>query len=309
MSRRTLPRLLGLAVMAVGCQQVPAAAPETEELDPASIRVAYEQRGSLYVVMADGSGHTLVRKKERRAPPADDPDVKLYDTWLDPVAQPGSVGIAVVRARNRAFNVYPGDPLEFDQSWELVLVNPAEPTKDRVLFSSRRRLDELRWSDDGQQVVGRIGRRDLLLWREGQAEVHALELPDQDSEERNLLFAEFTRDGGSVVVLMNNYLELPYLVGTAPVRPGALKVTPSFTFPSFKMPPNRRDTAPVVRLLGRGTQGSALRPPFFLTPDRRFSFYFRKREGFFPRGWIERVDGANDETFDVHTRWRGIFAK
>jgi len=272
-------------------------------------RVAYEHRGDLHSVGTDGTNPRLLRPRTRRASPEQEPDVALYDLWESPVKRPGAQEIAAIRARNASLSAFPSDPAVYDQSWELVLVDPADSSKDRVLYRTRRPLGDLRWSDDGNQILGRVGRRDVLIWRNGRAEVHALRIRDEVSPDRSLECAAFTRDGEGVVVLMDNHLEQPHLVGTADLDGATLHVDPRFTFAGRHIPEDWRASESVVRLLGHGTAGSALDLPFFVAPGGRRSFYYRKREGLFARGWIEGVDGLSGEVFEIHTIWRDVYAK
>jgi len=299
------PLLFGLALIVSACSPPVA----DQDSGATSIWIAYAQRGKLYRVRADGSEHARLRTTHRRAALASDPDVKLYDVWNDPVPRPGAETIAVIRGRNISFHVHPGAAADFDQSWDLVLVDPSAPGQDRVIYTSRRQLRRPRWSDDGSQLLAGVGRRDLVVWNRKRCRVHRLTFPVGEPKRPRLLLADFTRDGTGVHVLMGSYLDAPYMIGTAKLSGEELRVVPAATFRSFKMPESARRSVPAQRLLGHGVAGSALRLPFQVTPDRRYSFYFRKRDGWFARGWIEGVDADDGSTFEVRTLSRGLYVE
>ena len=125
-------RRLGLLLLTAACAST--------HPERASIWVPYVHRGVLHRVRADGSDGERVRERVSRGN-------DLYDMWQDPVPRPGGDTIAVIRERNRSFNVFPDDPLEFDQSWELVLV---DGERNEVLYTTREELSLPRWSHDGR---------------------------------------------------------------------------------------------------------------------------------------------------------------
>jgi hypothetical protein len=307
MSRRWA--LLLALLLGGGCASIPSA-------DLRTAQFAIEVRDSVYLL--DGTGGapalTLARRQTRDRSGRVS---ALYDHYVDPSLSPDRASIACVRRRNhdpyrsRMRDPSPEDVIEVlivrvaDRAEQIVMSVPATSPAARGMIGPV-------WSTDGRRVFFGADRR-IWAYRLGAERPDVVMVLPATYLTSLRLTAHYLRvaaPGDRLLGLFPGPGLLDHvIVEIDPVR-GALTPLWSGTLSSrLGGDVDRPLTAPVAEDVVLALFGSRERPVLGprSSPDGRFYFFERYRQGPLGRRWVAGYDRVTRTEFEVRTMWRTLW--
>lgn len=337
MRRRLLRTVGSLLIVSLVSLPAPGWAEEPRILSLDGLRIPYEHRHGVYVITGKGRRVLELPAKRARGNEGREGNRKLEYAYYTPDVHPSQERIVCLRCHAFFEQDYRRDVrcevveiiLHEKKSPVRVIYAPPEggaiaspvwsPGGRRIAFfifekgenssrgiaildmESRKALqrisvgqleagvysDYLRWAADGKQI---------FIWG-GRPNPGYFGIAGQDA-------AVLTVDSGHV-----RWLGQWVGTGLYAIRPIDGKYTEEGKFEKgeWKREIETPADAEAVRTLFGSSENQVSRPIW--SPDRRYYFYKRIREGFGAKGWIERYDTQTHERDAIKTVWRAVYVE
>ncbi len=306
--RRSAARLAICALLAAGCG--------SEWSERSKIRVAACSPSEVFVFSGTGR---LLRVFDRSKRSVEQPWLYAF-RYYEPTVSPDSTTLILPAVHG--YNPQTQDIAESDESYSLHRID-LDSWKDAVILTSGtdRPIHMPTWHPSGEFIALFLGEDLVFIDRDG-VTISSTPLPEVQLGKRPNLYQghreEFMR--------WDQRGELLYICANGPPRKnydrdiGAFNpATGTITWTDLKTPTFTHGRYTPVGRYGRvwndpaylALFGSVENPawaPVYMN-DGGYYFYLVRKEGFFPKGWVEGYARQSNRTFKVGTLWRGLYAE